>query len=332
LLRAPTVRAALGVLASEPAAHTPKSRDAGRAQDARRPLRAFTAAGDWPRFQYVTARLWRSSEDPARSTTSSATRLCAPAITARRAFSCARRLRYRQPARTHIPPRGHQDVSNFVRAVRYIAQPPSAFVLPLRPSRALTVTSEEVHLHSRSTLATRAVRLRSLIREEAGISGQPSTRRARPWSMVVIPEAARRYHEIHTIIDFMSLAPAAHDELSRASLLAPARSAAATRQRRVSAGPTDRSAKPPTAGTTARAAEGQRCLILLGEPGLGKSTALGVEREALLAQNRPFNTSISAQPDRRTSADTDIRAGDLPELVGWEASCISCSTASTRHG
>jgi hypothetical protein len=32
-----------------------------------------------------------------------------------------------------------------------------------------------------------------------------------------------------------------------------------------------------------------RCLILLGEPGLGKSTALGVEREALLAQKRPVH-------------------------------------------
>jgi hypothetical protein len=101
-----------------------------------------------------------------------------------------------------------QDVSNFVGAVRYIAERAVSF-RPSTPTEVehLTVTSEEVRLHLAIDAGDPALlRLRSLIREEAwNFRTTFNSQEHGPWSMVVIPEAARRFHEIHTVIDFMAL-------------------------------------------------------------------------------------------------------------------------------
>jgi hypothetical protein len=50
------------------------------------------------------------------------------------------------------------------------------------------------------------LRLGALLRDEAwGLRSTFGWQDGGPWSMSVIPEAARRYREIHTVIDFMAL-------------------------------------------------------------------------------------------------------------------------------
>jgi hypothetical protein len=207
-----TVRAALGVLASEPAAHDaqePPTFAEHRMLDVL--YEAFTAAGDWPRFQYVTARVWEElGEDPREVYYQlSEHGFVHPAITARQSFQLREEtevavsllgLTYLRAAT--------QDVSNFVGAVRYIAERAVSF-RPSTPTEVehLTVTSEEVRLHLAIDARDPALlRLRSLIREEAwNFRTTFNAQEHGPWSMVVIPEAARRFHEIHTVIDFMAL-------------------------------------------------------------------------------------------------------------------------------
>jgi len=172
---------------------------------------AFTATGDWPRFQYVTARLWEELGEDPRDVYHQLSEhgFVHPAVPARQSFQLREEtevavsllgLTYLRAAT--------QDIANFVGAVRYIAERAIKF-RPSTPTEVehLTVTSEEIRLHLKIDAGDPAVlRLRSLIREEAwNFRTTFHVQEHGPWSMVVIPEAARRYYEIHTIIEFMSI-------------------------------------------------------------------------------------------------------------------------------
>jgi hypothetical protein len=207
-----TVRAALGVLASAPTAHGPQQ---APTLVERRMLdvlyEAFTAAGDWPRFQYVTARLWEELEEDPRDVYHQLSEhgFVHPVIPARQAFQLREETEVAVSllGLTHLRA-ATQDIANFVGAVRYIAERAVTF-RPSTPTEVehLVVTSEEVRLRLGIDAGNSALlRLRSLVREEAwNLRTTFNAQQDGPWSMVVIPEAARRFHEIHTIIDFMTL-------------------------------------------------------------------------------------------------------------------------------
>jgi SEFIR domain len=207
-----TVRAALGVLASEATGHDtqePPTLPERRMLDVL--YEAFTIAGDWPRFQYVTARLWEELGENPREVYYQLSEhgFVHPAIPARQSFQLREETEVAVSllGLTHLRA-ATQDIANFVGAVRYIAGRAVKF-RPSTPTEVehLTVTSEEVRLHLAIDAGDPALlRLRSLIREEAwNLRTSFGSQEDGPWSMVVIPEAARRFNEIHTIIDFMAL-------------------------------------------------------------------------------------------------------------------------------
>jgi hypothetical protein len=171
---------------------------------------AFAAVGDWPRFQHVTAHLWEKLEGEPREVYHQLSEhdFVRPTVTARQDFQL------REDTQVAVSLLGltylraaSEDIGNFVSAVRYIAERAVIF-RPSTPTEVeLTVTSEEVRMKLSITVGDPALlRMGALLREEAwslltGFNWQG----AGPWSMVVIPEAARRYRDIHTLIDFMAL-------------------------------------------------------------------------------------------------------------------------------
>jgi hypothetical protein len=172
---------------------------------------AFSSVGDWPRFQYVTASLWEKLQDESREVYHQLSEhdFVHPTVTARQDFQL------REDTQVAVSLLGltylraaAEDIGNFVSAVRYIAERAVSF-RPSTPTEVehLTVTSEEVRLQLAIAAGDPALlRLGALLREEAwSVRTTFNWQSAGPWSMVVIPEAARRYRDIHTIIDFMVL-------------------------------------------------------------------------------------------------------------------------------
>jgi SEFIR domain len=172
---------------------------------------AFSPVGDWPRFQYVTALLWEKLQGEPREVYHQLSEhdFVYPAVTARQDFQL------REDTQVAVSLLGltylsaaAEDIANFVSAVRYLAERAVGF-RPSTPTEVehLTVTSEEVRLKLSIAAGDPALlRLGALLREEAwSLRTTFNWQGAGPWSMVVIPEAGRRYRDIHTIIDFMAL-------------------------------------------------------------------------------------------------------------------------------
>lgn len=172
---------------------------------------AFEQTGELPTFQYVGSRVWAETEtEPREVYLDLAERdLVSPAVSRSHDFQ----LRDNSAVGVSLQGLMHlrqasEDLSHFVSIVRHVAdracrfQPPSASKLA-----SLSITSEEVRLHLHLEPSDRAlVRLGVLICEEAwqlctGFSGGGSD----AWSFDVNLERARRYREIHTVIDFLAI-------------------------------------------------------------------------------------------------------------------------------
>jgi hypothetical protein len=172
---------------------------------------AFASVGDWPRFQHVTAHMWERLQCDPREVYYQLSEhdFVHPPVTARRDFQLREdtQVSVSLLGLTYLRPAA-QDIANFVSAVRYIAERAVRF-RPSTPTEVehLTITSEEIRLKlSLAAGDPSLLRLGALLCEEAWSLRQTfSSQAAGPWSMVVIPEAARQYRNIHTVIEFMTL-------------------------------------------------------------------------------------------------------------------------------
>lgn len=220
-----TVKAALDAIAGETSPiPTPesaggalqrKSNEAPPTPDERQMLEviytAFASVGDWPCFQHVTAHTWERLQRDPREVYHQLSEhdFVHPPVTARRDFQL------REDTQVSVSLLGLtylraaiQDIANFVFAVRYIAERAVRF-RPSTPTEVehLTITSEEIRLKlSLAAGDPSLLRLGALLREEAWSLRQTfSSQATGPWSMTVIPETARHYRDVHTIIEFMAL-------------------------------------------------------------------------------------------------------------------------------
>jgi hypothetical protein len=214
-----TVQAALGALGR---------RDPRSAVQAARPTlteremlqllyQTFTAVGDWPHFQYLSGRLWEQLQRDPREVYYQLSEhgFVDPIVTARQQSQLREETKIAVSllGLTYLPD-AVDDLANFMAAVRYIAERAVSF-RPVDPTEVeqLTVTSEEVRLKLALPKSDPALtRLASLLRDEAWslrttFNSQPSG----PWSMTVSPEAARRYSDMHTVIEFMDKRGAGSD-------------------------------------------------------------------------------------------------------------------------
>jgi hypothetical protein len=171
----------------------------------------FEQTGELPTFQYVGSRAWADTEsDPREVYLDLAERdLVTPAVSRSHDFQLKddTAVGVSLQGLMHLR-RATEDLSRFVSLVRHVAdracrfRPPSASKLA-----SLSITSEEVRLHLNLEPGDRAlVRLGVLISQEAWqlcsvFSGGGSD----AWSFDVNLERARRYRDIHTVIDFLAL-------------------------------------------------------------------------------------------------------------------------------
>jgi predicted nucleotide-binding protein len=171
----------------------------------------FALTGQWPLFQYVNAQLWEELQvEPRDGYLDLAERsLVNPAITRSHHFE----LRENIPVGVSLHgmtylPAATEDLSHFVSIIRYVAERAVRF----RPSSAtelerLSVTSEEIRLHVGLATSDAALRrLGTLVSTEAW---QLWTSFTGPnhdaWSCEVNLERARRYRDVHTVIEFLAL-------------------------------------------------------------------------------------------------------------------------------
>jgi len=179
----------------------------------------FRVAGDWPTFQYVSAQVWQELEVEPREVyyDLSATSFVRPAIQRGRAFEL------RDDTKIGISLRGlnylreaADDISHFVSVVRYIGERAARF----RPSTAtevehLQVTSEEIRLAlGFQPVDAALLRQAVLFRDQAGALwvGFSGPDASGGWSIGINPERARRYRNIHTLVDFFAVEAAVHSE------------------------------------------------------------------------------------------------------------------------
>ena len=171
----------------------------------------FSLTGQWPTFQYVSGRVWDESQtEPRDLYLDLAERgLVNPMMARSHHFQ----LRENTVVGASLQGLMHlreasEDLGRFVSVVRYVAERAGRFRPPSATELArLSVTSEEIRLHLKLEPGDRALlRLGALISQEAW---QLFTSFAGPdsdgWSFEVNIERARRYRDIHTVIDFLAI-------------------------------------------------------------------------------------------------------------------------------
>lgn len=170
---------------------------------------AFRADGDWPTFQFLSSRVWGELELEARDLyyQLSERDLVRPRATHSRDYQ----LRDDTQVATSLQGLMYldyaaEDLGRFVSVVRYIAERAAKFQASTSSEvDRLEVTSEEVRLelglqHGDSALG----RVGSLIRDEAWtLRTTFSGLNSGAWSLQIEPEKARRYRDIHTVIEFL---------------------------------------------------------------------------------------------------------------------------------
>ncbi len=172
---------------------------------------SFAVTGQRPLFQSVSIRLWQELQvEPRDVYLELAERgLVDPVMTRSHQFQLRENtaVGVSLQGMAHLP-QAAEDLGRFVSVVRYVADRAGRF----RPSSAteldrLSVTSEEIRLHLELQPADPALaRLGALVSTEAW---QLSTSFSGPnpdgWSFEVNLERARRYRDIHTVIDFLAI-------------------------------------------------------------------------------------------------------------------------------
>ena len=172
---------------------------------------AFEQTGELPTFQYVGSRVWAETEtEPREVYLDLAERdLVTPSVSRSHDFQLRDNtaVSVNLQGLTHLR-QASKDLNRFISVVRYVAdracrfRPPSASELA-----SLSIASEEVRLHLQLEPGDRAlVRLGVLICQEAwqlstGFSGAGSD----AWSFDVNLERARRYRDVHTVVDFLAI-------------------------------------------------------------------------------------------------------------------------------
>lgn len=172
----------------------------------------FRAAGDWPTFQYVSARAWEGLHSEPREIyyQLSDVGFVRPSVQRNRPYelrddtkvgiSLQGLMRVREAA---------DDLGSFVDVVRYLGGRAARW----RPSsatevEALQVTSEEIGIQlGRSPGDAALSRQAALLRDFAwsmwvSLSGPDASG---SWTLTIDPERARPYHEIHTVVDFLGI-------------------------------------------------------------------------------------------------------------------------------
>jgi hypothetical protein len=179
----------------------------------------FCHAGAWPTFQYAGARAWQDHGLELRGIyfNLSDAGFLRPPIAAWQAAQLRdeTNIGITVGGLTYVPG-AHDDIARFVAVVRYLAERAARF----RPATAVTteqlvVTSEEARLELAFAPTGSALqRLVALVRDDAyalwtslsapGESGE--------WTITINQERARRFREIHTLIDFFEVEAAIHAE------------------------------------------------------------------------------------------------------------------------
>jgi hypothetical protein len=171
----------------------------------------FATTGQWPTFQYVGVQLWGESQvEPRELYLDLAERgLVSPAMARSHHFQLRDNTSVGVSLHglMHLRQAG-EDLGRFVSVVRYVSDRAGRF-RPSSPTELgrLSVTSEEVRLHLGLEQGDAALlRLGTLVSGEAW---QLWTSFAGPgpdgWSFEVNLERARRYRDIHTVIDFLEI-------------------------------------------------------------------------------------------------------------------------------
>ncbi len=171
----------------------------------------FSLTGQQPTFQYVSGRVWEELQvDPRDLYIDLAERrLVSPAMTPSHQFQLREDtvVGVSLQGMMHLRPAA-EDLGRFVSVVRYVADRAGRFRPPSSTELArLSITSEEIRLHLELDPGDRALRrVGILVRDEAW---QLSTSFAGPdsdgWSFEVNLERARRYRDIHTVIEFLAI-------------------------------------------------------------------------------------------------------------------------------
>jgi predicted nucleotide-binding protein len=171
----------------------------------------FAATGQPPLFQSISAPLWQELQVEPREVylDLAERRLVTPAMGRGHHFQ----LREDTPVGVSLQgmmylPQAAEDLSRFVSMVRYVADRAARF-RPLSATELdrLSVTSEEIRLNLELEPGDRGVpRLGALLTTEAwqlwnSFAGPNSE----GWSFEVNIERARRYRDIHTVIEFLAV-------------------------------------------------------------------------------------------------------------------------------
>ena len=171
---------------------------------------AFARLGEWPMFQYVAPQLWREGAEPRDLFFRLSERgFLLPSFKRREASQLREETKVSITllGLTYLPAAA-DDIRNFVAAVRYIAQRADNF-RPTSPTELerLTITSEEVRLELQLQIGDPAIlRQGALISNEAWmLSSSFGSQRDGSWNMTVLPERARHFRDIHTVLDFIEL-------------------------------------------------------------------------------------------------------------------------------
>jgi SEFIR domain len=178
--------------------------------DERRMLTAiyavFIVTAQWPKFQHISLTLSSTADPREIYYRLSAKGLVRPRINPRHGFQLREETDVGISLRglTYVP-EATEDLSNFTNAARYIAERAVTFRAP-SPTEIgrLTMTSEELRLAL--GLGDRLVlsRVGRLIADELPVwssFGDPATSE---WQFEVVPERARRYRDVHTVIEVLA--------------------------------------------------------------------------------------------------------------------------------
>jgi hypothetical protein len=168
----------------------------------------FTATARWPKFQHVSLTLWEATAEPRETYHQlSAKGLVRPPIDPRHGFQL------REDTEVAVSLLGltylreaTEDLSTFTAAVRYVAGRAVSFRAP-SPTEVgrLTVTSEELRLALHLDDGLALSRAGRLIADELPVWSSFGDPAVAVWQFEVVPERARRYRDIYTVIDVMAI-------------------------------------------------------------------------------------------------------------------------------
>lgn len=165
----------------------------------------FTATAQWPKFQHVSLTLADSADPRQVYYRLSAKEFVRPPINPTHGFQL------REETDVGISLHGltyvreaSEDLSNFTAAARYIAGRAVTFRAPSPTELGrLTVTSEELRLALGLDDRLALSRVGRLIADELPVWSSFGDPAAAEWQFEVVPERARRYRDVHTVIEVL---------------------------------------------------------------------------------------------------------------------------------